>query len=352
MSTQIITPEIVAPEQSQLVAVIQQNNLPEPVAQSLRSSFAPLFASAQNILEKSRNIVVTDAAQKLEIKLARECRLALRAVRVEGDKIRKSLKDQSLREGRAIDGFQNILLHLTESEEKRLDEQEKFVERKESERKAALKSSREAALAPFGVNTIFMSLADMPDDVFAQLLENTRAAHEAKLAAERKEEEDRIAAENARIKEDARIREENARLKREADEREAKAKKEREDAEAILASERAKAAKAKKDADDKAQAEKDAAEATLRAERAKAAKLLAEIQAAKDAETNRINAQKEAARKAAKAPDKEKVIAYARSVRALEVPMFSTNEANELAAVIIAQRNKFAAWIEEKGGAL
>lgn len=411
MSAQTITPELVAPEQdAQLVAVIEQQHLPAPVAATLNESFAPLFAKAREIIEQSRGVTVTDASQKLEIKLARECRLALRAVRVEGEHTRKSLKDQSLRECRAIDGFQAILLQLTATEEERLDAQEKFVERKEAERKAALRVERESICLTAGLNPLLYQLADMDQATFDQLVEGQRLANAAKEAARKAAEAERIAKEAADRIERQRIADENARLKREADEREAAAKIERERVEKEKA-EAARAAKAEldrrealaaeerrnheaaaaeirrlaKEAADKAKAEADRkaaavaeaarkerlrlqAIADVERQKTEAARAAAESeahrqrvareqleQAAKEAqakEAARVAAEQEAARKAAAAPDKDKLITYANAVRALELPEFSTNSAKSLAATIAAQREKFATWIEEKAGAL
>lgn len=418
------TIEVMPDATAEMAVVVQQNALAPETAASLQTSFAPLFREARSVLEKSRGITVTDASQKLEIKLARECRLELRRIRTTGDKLRKELKDESLRRGRAVDGFQNILLHLTVDEEERLDAQEKFVERQEAQRKAELKASREAALAPFGLDVAFLQLGEMPDETFAQLLENTRAGHEAKLAAERKAQEGRIRAENERLKEEARIREENAKLVREAQEREAASKVERErvakekaESEAVLAAEREKAqaeqrrlmaeraaelerlAREQKKVDEARRVEREAyeanqrkiqqeAEAAAKAQReaaeaerkrieaaaaeerrkaaeaaeiarrdrlaaeAKAARLAAEIKAAKDAEAARLAAEQAAAQKAAAAPDKDKLLTYAHSIRALDLPALTTPAAKSLANTIAAQREKFASWIEEKAGGL
>lgn len=258
-------------QDAQVTLVVEQTGIQPDAAKGLQASFAPLFANAKSVLERSRTITVTDASQKLEIKLARECRLALKNIRVEGDKTRKSLKEESLRRGKAIDGFYNILLHLVESEEQRLEGQEKIAERLEADRKATIKAEREKALAPYAVDTTFFSLGEMPDETFAQLLENTRAAHEAKLAAARKAEEERIRLENERLKEEARVREENARLKREAEEREAAAKAERDRLEAIAAEERRKAAEAA----ETARKEREAAEARVKAEREESERIAA-----------------------------------------------------------------------------
>jgi hypothetical protein len=372
--------EIMPDQQKEILAVVQQNALPQEQALSLQTSFAPLFKEAGALIAQSRGIVVTDASQVAQIKLSREYRLLIRQVRIKGEKTRKELKEASLRTGKAIDAMNTILVHTLGDEETRLEEQEKIVERAEQARKDALKSSRESALKPYGTDTAFLALGEMPDATFAQLLENARAGHEAKLAAARQAEEAKIAAENARLKEAARIREENERLKREADEREAAAKIEREaaaqkqreadalaakikaEAAAVLAAERAaaqaEAARIKAEADaaaklaaDKAKAEREAAELIASQERAKAAKLEAEAKSRADAEKAAIAAEQAAARKAAAAPDKAKVAAFAMAIRSVAIPELHVDN-SALSKVLAEQRAKFADWIEAKASQL
>ena len=201
MNAETITPEVVSDESAQLVAIVQQNALPAPVAQSLQTSFAPLFTEAHKILTQSRGITVTDASQKLEIKLARECRLALRAVRVDGDKVRKQLKEQSLREGKAIDGFQAILLQLTATEEERLDSQEKFAERQEAARKDALRTERTKIAVELGIDPALYLLGEMSAETFDQLVSGTRLARAQAAERAKKDEADRIAKETADLAE-------------------------------------------------------------------------------------------------------------------------------------------------------
>jgi hypothetical protein len=380
MSTETASIEIMPDQQKELLAVVQQNALPQDQALSLQTSFAPLFKEAGALIAQSRNIVVADASQVAQIKLSREFRLLIRKVRISGEKTRKELKEASLRTGKAIDAFNTILVHMLGDEETRLEEQEKIVERVEQARKDALKSSREDALKPYGTDTAFLALGEMPDATFTQLLENARFGYEAKLAAARKAEEDKIAAENARLKEAARIREENEHLKREADEREAALKIEREaaaqkqreanalaakikaEANAALAAERAaaqaEAARIKAESDaaakiaaDKAKAEREAAEANTAAERAKAAKLEAEAKAREDAAKAAIAAEQAAARKAAAAPDKAKIAAFALAIRSVSMPELHADN-SALAKVIAEQRTKLAEWIEAKASQL
>ena len=352
-----------AEEQTKLLAVVKENGLPQEASASLLSSFAPLFADARGVLEKSRSIVVTDASQKLEIKLARECRLALRAVRVEADKVRKSLKEESLRRGKAIDGCYNILLHLAEAEEIRLDEQEKFAERQEAARKAALKAAREDELRPFGIDASFYQLGEMPADAYAQLFEGTRAAHEAKIEAAKKAEAERLRIEAERIEEQARIRAENERLRLEAAAREAEAKKAAADAAKAKAAAEAELKRAKAEADEKlaaerarameeqriaaakAKAERDAIEAKAAEDRA----ILAKIEAAQKAEAAAREAED---KKAAMAPEKEKLLALAESFRSVPLPSLASVEGAAILAKLTESRTKFCAWIEKEANSL
>lgn len=207
--------------ETRLQTTIQQANLEPATAQGLMDTFKPLFAKAHEICATAANLVVTDATQVTEIKQARALRLALRSVRIEADKTRKSMKEDSLRRGKAIDGVYNVLEFAVAPVESRLLEMEEFAERAEASRKAAAKASREELLKPYAIDTTFYQLGEMSEQAFAQLLDNTRTAHEAKLATARRAEEERIAREKAEAAERERIRLENERLKREAEEKEA-----------------------------------------------------------------------------------------------------------------------------------
>jgi hypothetical protein len=290
MSTETAPLELVPDAAAELAVVVQKYELANETAAGLRASFAPLFKEASELVQESRNIVVTDASQKLKIQQAALCRKALKANRLAAEKLKDSLKRDSLRYANAVQGLYNYHLLVVSDEEERLKKQEDFVAIKEAQRKAQLKIDREAALALFGIDTTFYQLAEMSDEAWAQLLENTRAAHEAKIEAARKAEEERIRQENERLKEQERIREENARLKREAEEREAAAKVER----ARLEAER-------KAAEEAARKEREAAEAALREERRKAeeaAKAERERVARELAEQKRLADEKAAAERA------------------------------------------------------
>lgn len=190
-------------------------------------------------------------------------------------------------------------------------------------RRNALKIEREVSLAPYEVDTTFIPLGDMEDDKFKVLLTNSKAGFEM-LVRQRRE-----AAEKAETDRQSKIKA---------------------DAEAKVAAERA--AKEKSDLEAKAAADK--------AEKDRLAKQLAdaEARAAKDkadrekAEAGRIAAEKSAAKKAAAAPDKDKLGVLARSIRGIPMPKMATPEGQAIVTEIESQAKKFADWIEKKARAL
>lgn len=167
--------------EGQLLVIVKESGLEGAKAQVLLDNFSAYFQIACEWETKAKAIVVTDANQVAEMKMARVGRLFLREKRIAIEKTRKSLKEQALREGKAIDGIANILKALIVPIEKHLEKQEKYVEIKEAE-------------------------------------EAKRKQEEA----DKKAEEERIAKEKAEEEERERMRKENERLKEEIKEREQK----------------------------------------------------------------------------------------------------------------------------------
>lgn len=396
MEPEVICVEVM--EEKELLIIAEQNALAESASQSLLAAFSPMARDARALCKQAEG--VTDP------KLARAFRLKLREVRVTIESKRKTLKEDYLRTGKAIDGMANILKFIIEPVEETLLGHEQAAERAEAARKATLQSERARLLAEFEADVAFVDLGSISEEQFLSLAAGYKATFEAKKEAARKAEADRIAREQAEAAERERIRLENERLKREAAEQAkaqeaerakaaeaaAKAKAEREAVEAQAAAERKKAAAEAQAAADKARKEREALEAAALAERQKAeadARAAAEVArkereaveakakaereagelalrkereareraeaealAAKKAEAKRIEEEQEKARKAARAPDGAKVKAFAKSVRSLALPDVSTAEGKAAIAEIVAQIEKFAAWIEKKGGDL
>lgn len=205
--------------ESELLVAVKASGLEPESQQRLVSSFQPLFDEAEKWRLQVAAIKVTDVADTRGMKMAREGRLALKAIRVNGDKVRKGLKEDVNRRGKAIDGAFNVLEFLIAPLEKTLLEQEQFAERKEAERIAAVKTEREELLKPFGIDTALYQLGLMPQEAFDALIEGqclvVRQREEQAQAAHTA----RVAAENARLAEEARVRAENERLRKEAADR-------------------------------------------------------------------------------------------------------------------------------------
>jgi len=232
--------------ENQLSTIVKESGLEKTKAQVLLDNFSRYFQLAADWEKKAKTIVVTDESQIAEMKMARTGRLFLRQKRIVIEKTRKELKEQALREGKAIDGIANILKALIIPIEEYLEKQEKFIEIKIAEE-----------------------------------------AKRKRIEAEKKAEEERIAKEKAEIEEQKRIREENERLRKEAEEKEKELARERARVEAEKA--KAEAERKKKETEriayeKKVQEEKAEAERKAQAERERQAKIIAEQKAKAEAE--------------------------------------------------------------------
>lgn len=353
---------------------LQKYGLEPTTQQTLAEAFRPVFIKAHEAIVAAAGVAesVKDATCVREIKKSRECRLQIKAVRLEGEKVHKAQKEQSLRVGRAVDGFKNILLAEIEPVEEALEAAEKTAERAEAARLAALKAKREAELLPLlDGSPILADLSVMTEQAFVKLLDDHRLLRQAKIDAAAKAEADRLAKEAADRAERDRINLELAKLHAEAKEtarlaeierkrRDAEAAAERATQEAMLkkAEDERRAIEAKSEAERKENAvklakERAAAQAELRrlelereaeedqrrveAQKAAAeqARLKAELQAridadrkAEAAEHARVEAEAKAKaaaeRKAAAAPDKSKLEAYLKALPA--IPALSDNQ--------------------------
>lgn len=319
---------------------------------SIEHGFAPHFI--EFVGAKNEALAITAEQPKA----ARALRLKMRAIRVAADKTRKSLKEDSLRRGKAIDGVYNWLEYQLAPIEEGLEEIEKAEERKEVARKDALKALRTEELQAY-CDPQHYDLGNMPEDGYQQLLAGQKAAkaererqaaeaEAAKVAAAKAAAEAAAKAEAERKEEEARLRAENERLAAERAtaakaqaEAEAKAAAERKAAEAKLAAERAAAAEAARvaqaAADAKLAAERAAADAERKRLADEAAKAKAEADRLAAVEAARVAAEKAkaeadalAARKAAAAPDRQKVLRFAEDVRVMCVPELQTDAGKEL----------------------
>ena len=107
----------------------------------------------------------------------------------------------------------------------------------------------------------------------------------------------------------------------------------------------AKAHKERESLEAKAAQERTAAAALALAEKKKREAVEAELKAKRDAEEAKVKAELDAARRAAAAPDKEKLHAFAMKVRGLEVPDMATEAGQNAKKLLLSQIIKFADFV-------
>ena len=311
------TVEVEVVQDDKLVKIANQTGLEPVKAMSLAKIFQPVFEKQALALKAAIGVAesVKDATCVKEIRKARACRLALRAVRLQSDETRKREKQSALLYGKAVDGFHNILMADLSPVETALQEAEDTAERAEAARLSALKASREAELRPVTDGPILGDLSELSEEQFAKMLSDAKLLRQAKIDAAAKAEAEAKAKAEADRAERERIAAENARLKAEAEAREAAAKAEREAAAAKLAEERAAAEAA-------AKKEQARLKAIADEERRKLQEAEAEAQRLRDVEAKRQADAAAAKKKAEAAPDNAKAQAFANALRAMPLPTF------------------------------
>jgi len=371
-------------DQNELSLVISRSEVEPSTALALNNSFLPMFERAKEWSDKARSLKVTNASQVREMRMAREARLALKDIRIEAEKTKKALKEDSIKYGRAVQGVYNVIEDLIVPTEQYLKEQEDFVIIQEEKRLEALRVIRRVDIEPLfefaliGINTDLGLFTDEEWIKVVNAAKKDKAESEAKIA---KIESDRIAAEQAREAELELTRIENEKLKTAAIIREQEIEKERAAAEEIrLAAERelneeklritaenkAIEARVKKERDDaiaKANADRIAAEKRAAEEKAAIQK---EVDAAKDKLAaiekgqiekmkleedqfqkdllSRINSEQAIQQMS----DKDRLIKMADDLDCIILPEFESAEAGKVVAGTRTLITKITTWIREQ----
>jgi len=302
-----------------LADIVRTSGLEKTKADFILEKFQDYFKIASDWEQKAKSLVVSSPKQTAEMKMAREGRLFLKQKRVDIEKARKELKEQSLREGKAIDGIANVLKSLIEPIEDYLDRQERFVEIQEDERKKKRELLRIAEIQSVGLDATLYDLKNMPEDIYAQLIKDERLAIQQRIEAAQKAEDERIEKEKEQAAERERMRAENKRLEKDIEEQRAYHK--------MLEAKQ---------------------EAKLKKERELSEKLQAEIDYAVEveAENKKLHAEQEA--KLQRAPDKEKLIKLAQSLLSIELPQISSTEAQHVVDEVRKNLTLIANYIRMK----
>jgi len=341
-------------EQDQLAIILKESGIEQTQAEPLINKFGTFYTDAIKITAQSKGIVIKDISQIDEMKKSREFRLSLKRIRTDADKIRVEMKEPFLRGANAVQLAYNGIEKITREEERRLEEQEKFVEKIEAEKKRRIEVERINQLLKFDDQAENYSVHPdlMSEETFNKLFENAKLAFEARKKAEEEAKKQKLADEKAEFERQEAIRIENEKLKAEAEKRDKelaiereKVRKENEARETELAKERAEQQK-KFEAEQKKQiALQNELRLQKEAEAKKESERLAKIEADK-------KAIEEASRKKLLAPDKEKLLELASMFDSLQLPAVSSKEAMSVIRATEDMISKVSNYIREKAKTL
>lgn len=403
--------EIVKIESKQLEKVVTESGLAIQEGEEIKKSYLPFLVQLSEIQSQATKINF-DSPAEIDETIARELRLKTVKIRTGSKELKDERKKGYLLRGNLEQAAYNLIEASCKITEDVFNNVEKAREIAEKKRKEQLRIDREEKLSPYTESVVMCPLGEMSEEQFSELYTGLRTAHEIKLEAEKKAEEERLAAiEAERIKQEN-IRLENERLKKEAEEKEKalqaereRIRKDNEEKERLAEIERKKNAKRNEElrpyiifirdyskmlsldektyqkefadiqrgakehyefeAQQKAKADKERAEllAKAEAERKEKERLETEIKAKKEAEEKakrdaelKIQAD-EKARKAEEkraklAPDKTKLLNFMQAINDLPRPEVKSIEAANIAASANVLLIKVANYIRDNADKL
>lgn len=299
-------------ESKTLKIVVQESNLPEEDKQILVSGFESAEKLAQEWKSKAEKIVVKSKDDVEAIAQAKHGRKLLKEKRIEVDKTRIRLKEQSLRKTQAIDAVARYLTSLITPIEEYLELQEKFVENQLEQEAKELEEKRLSEMGKYTENLSIYNFRLMTEEAYQEILKNAKKVYEDRVAEEERLEALRVEREKEEKLEQERIRKENEKLRKEAEEKDRILEKERKEREQKALAE----AKKRKELEDKLERQKKEKEAQEKRVKDEALQ--------KKQEEERIEREKKLA------PDKEKLKELSNRLMNFEYPEVSDGEAKKI----------------------
>lgn len=289
--------------------------------------FLEIILKRKKLLTKVENFdPVEDVNDTPRMDDAKRIRLDLVKCRTGLEAIRKKLGEEARR---VVDGVNEMFRGYreeNESAEEFLRESEEFGARYEASRKAELAAERSPQLVALGLDPAVYNLGDMTEAQWSITLTGAKAAKEQ---ADR-EAKERATQEEADRQERARLKAENDRLLEDQRRKDAEALRERQEL----------------------QRKADAAAADQRVATAKLAEAEKKEELRLLGEEQLRAAEKKVAAKAARAPDKEKLVTFADALRHLKAPAVKSEEATAILLWLSQQVIHLAAELQKKAEAL
>jgi len=178
---------------TEIELAITKNNLSTEIASSFKEKFFPLIEKIENWSRGAKELVITDISQKREMAMARTARLALKDLRVEARKVKESLKEESLRYNKAVDGAYNIIEFMVKPIEEHLQKQEDFEKRWKVEQEAVVRAERATKIEPYKAYAPFCpDLAFLTEEQFEKMLEDSKTLMEVAVDKAKKAEEEKV----------------------------------------------------------------------------------------------------------------------------------------------------------------
>lgn len=317
--------------------IIADPEIPTEITQDVVGSFSELASRFSTIMDDATNVLRKNPDSDDVAAEARQCRLQMVRVRTDTERKRKELLRPIDLRRKAINGAAAIFEDRASQVEARLRPIEDAAEARKEAKRKVLHDDRLSqisslldgeSLTPYTL----MDLGSKSNKEFEDILGSAQELAESilikKQEAERAAEEARIAAEEAEAK---RIAEE-AEAKRIAAEQEAKRQAELEEAKRIAAEREAENAKLREQLEASQRKEREEHEAR----EAEAARVRAEQEAERLRVLERQAQEAAAAKEAALAPDREKLLAFLDSLKdAVIVPDTMTSPSGKSMATTV-----------------
>lgn len=166
-------------------------------AKEMESAFVPMINRLKE-MEVLHGAIIRRAEKGITEQVctsAHTLRLQYVKSRTGVDAVHKAGKQEVLLLGRAWDGLKNQYLYVTNQKEEALQKIEKHFEIIEAERKEKLKTQREKMLAKYEIDTEYIQLGEMTEEVWVNYFNGIKLNYENVKAAEKKAEEERLKAE-------------------------------------------------------------------------------------------------------------------------------------------------------------
>jgi len=193
-------------------------------ANELTSGLSVAKAERELLIEEFQTVSILEVTKE-NLPVFKELRLKIVKNRTQGiNKWHKANKEFFLTGGKFVDAIKNKENGINEAMENKLMDAEKYFENLEKEKLIALQFEREVILFQYVENAGERNLSGMEDKVWQAYLASEKKEYENKVAAEKQAEIDRLAVIEADKKDRLRIEAENEQLRKEAVEREKVAK--------------------------------------------------------------------------------------------------------------------------------